>query len=401
MATTTKKARAPPTARKSGRPSATNHAADHLDKAISLIYDAAVDSQLWPSALAAILRFVGNSGTHLWLMNGETSEVTHSIHVGMPDKMIEEYNGEVIKECPRWANARKHPNRTFLFDYQHIAEDQIDSNEYYHWLQTRGDQIRYYLGCRLQVGSGLEGFQSLAFRRQEGHSQRKHLERFSKVLPHVQRAMTIGQKLGTWRLATHSSLEVLNSLACGVVILDKAGRHVLINRYAEQVLKRGYRIWLKADRLEAFDTHVSQQLNLLVGQCAETSRGQGHFPGGTVKVPSDRGGADLRLHVCPLKLPLDVFDTRSAVAVFFKDPIKPAFLDSTTLGRLFGLTVAESRLTVLLLDGATTSVASRKLNVSTHTVRSQLKSIFIKVGVNRQAELVRVLLQLASGHQTI
>ena len=71
-------------------------------------------------------------------MNGNTSEVTHSIHVGMPDKMIEEYNGNVIKECPRWANARQHPDRKFLFDYQHIEEREIDSNEYYHWLQTKG-----------------------------------------------------------------------------------------------------------------------------------------------------------------------------------------------------------------------------------------------------------------------
>jgi DNA-binding CsgD family transcriptional regulator len=391
----------PATARKPRRRLASSNSADQLDKAISRIYDAAADSQLWPKALAEILRFVGNSGTHLWLMNAETSEVTHSIHVGMPDKMIEEYNGEVIKECPRWANARKHPDRTFLFDYQHIAEDQIDSNEYYHWLQTKGDHIRYYLGGRLHIGNDLEGFQSLAFRKQEGHSQKKHLERFSRVLPHVQRAMKIGQQLGTWQFDAQSSLEFISSLACGVVILDETGKNLAVNQYAEHLLKGGYRILLKRDRLEAFDTAVNQQLNLLIGQCAATSRGKGEFPGGTVSVPADKAGTYLRLHVYPLKLRCDTFNNRCAVVVFFKEPMKCEYIDSATLRTIFGLTVAESRLTVLLLDGATTSAASRKLNLSTHTVRSQLKSVFMKVGVHRQAELMRVLLPLAIGPRAI
>jgi len=65
------------------------------------------------------------------------------------------------------------------------------------------------------------------------------------------------------------------------------------------------------------------------------------------------------------------------------------------------MAAAESRLTVLLLDGATSGVASRKLNISTHTVRSQLQSIFMRVGVNRQAELMRGLLPLASDHRAI
>ena len=383
-----------PTAQAPSRRSTASQSADQLDKAISRIYDAASDSQLWPEALTEIIRFVGNSGTHLWLMNGETSEVTHSIHVGMPDKMIEEYNGEVIKECPRWANARRHPERTFLFDYQHIGEDQIDSNEYYHWLQTKGDHIRYYLGGRLNIGNHLEGFQSLAFRKQEGHSQKRHLERFARVLPHVQRAVKMGQQLGTWELAAKSSLEFINSLASGVVILDKTGRCIAINHHAERLLKGMHRIVLKGDRLEAFDSAVNQQLHLLISQSAATAQGKGRFPGGSVSVPAEKAVNNLRLHIYPLRLSSAVFSVQCAVVVSFKDPRRPGSVDGTMLRTLFGLTAAESRLTGLLLAGATTTSASKTLNISTHTARSQLKSIFMKVGVNRQADLMRILLTL-------
>jgi DNA-binding CsgD family transcriptional regulator len=386
-----------PMACKSTRRVKSPHSADQLHKTISNIYDAAVDSRLWPKALGEILRYVGNSGTHLWLMNGETSEVTHSIHVGMPDKMIEEYNGEVIKECPRWANARRHPHRTFLFDYQHIDERQIDSNEYYHWLQSKGDQIRYYLGGRLRVGNSLDGFQSLAFRKKEGHSQKKHLQRFSQILPHVQHAIQIGQRLGTWHFVARSALAVLNKLAQGVVILDESGKNIAVNSCAERLLRPPYRIALTGNRLKAFDAAANQQLHVLIGRCAATAAGKGRFEGGTVKIPADLPAAPLNLHVYPLRLPLESFDgSRSAVAVFFKDPRKADAIDDDALKTSFGLTAAERRLTMMLLQGTTMKEASKALAVSPNTAQSQLKSVFSKVGVHRQAELIRVLLPLVT-----
>jgi DNA-binding CsgD family transcriptional regulator len=387
---------------KSARRAKSPHSEDQLHKTISNIYDAAVDSRLWPKALAEILRYVGNSGTHLWLMNGKTSEVTHSIHVGMPDKMIEEYNGDVIKECPRWANARRHPHRTFLFDYQHIDERQIDSNEYYHWLQSKGDQIRYYLGGRLRLGNSLDGFQSLAFRKKEGHSQKKHLERFSQILPHVQHAIQIGQRLGTWHFAARSALEALDKLAQGVVIFDESGKYIAVNWCAERLLRPPYRIALTGNRLKAFDAAANQQLQVLIGRCAATTAGNGKFEGGTVKIPADLQAAPLNLHVYPLKLPLESFNgSRSAVAVFFKDPMQANAIDDAALKATFGLTAAERRLTMLLLQGTTMKEASKTLEVSPNTAQSQLKSIFSKVGVHRQAELIRVLLPLVTSCKSI
>lgn len=369
------------------------HSVDQLHKAISHIYDAAVDSELWPAALAETLRFVGNSGTHLWLMNDGTSEVTHSIHVGMPDKMIEEYNGEVIKECPRWGNAQKHPDRTFLFDYQHIEEDQIDSNEYYHWLQTKGDSIRYYLGGRLRVDNNLVGFQSLAFRRKEGHSQKPHLERFSRLLPHVQHAMQIGQKLGTWRFVAQSAVESLNRLAHGVVILDETGKLITLNTCAEQFLKHPYRISLMGDRLTPLDAVVNQKLRLLISHCVATGAGDAQFPGGTVNIPGYNYAGSLRIHVYPMKLPGGIFKIeRSAVILFIFGPPTVGPLDETVLRTVFGFTSAESRLVAAMLKGMTVTMASKKLKISINTARTQLKSVFARVGVHRQADLVRLVL---------
>jgi DNA-binding NarL/FixJ family response regulator len=52
----------------------------------------------------------------------------------------------------------------------------------------------------------------------------------------------------------------------------------------------------------------------------------------------------------------------------------------------------EAGLAKFLATGVTIKQASEKLNVSQSTLRSQLKSIFSKMDVNRQSELVRMLL---------
>ena len=59
---------------------------------------------------------------------------------------------------------------------------------------------------------------------------------------------------------------------------------------------------------------------------------------------------------------------------------------------MHGITRAEARLASMLADGMSMEEAAEALLVSIQTVRSQLKSVFAKTGVTRQAELVALLL---------
>ena len=71
---------------------------------------------------------------------------------------------------------------------------------------------------------------------------------------------------------------------------------------------------------------------------------------------------------------------------------RPAF--SELLTSLFGLTPAERLLAAELGSGTNLADIASRRAVSMGTVRSQLKSIFGKVGVTRQSDLVRTLLTL-------
>ena len=64
------------------------------------------------------------------------------------------------------------------------------------------------------------------------------------------------------------------------------------------------------------------------------------------------------------------------------------------MAQLFGLSPAEVRVAVLIGEARTITATARALSASPGTVRNHLKSVFAKVGVNRQAELVAVLSRL-------
>ena len=74
--------------------------------------------------------------------------------------------------------------------------------------------------------------------------------------------------------------------------------------------------------------------------------------------------------------------------------VGPATLGVDRLMRGLGLyRTAEANLAIKLAQGLSLAQLSAAQNISQHTARAQLKSIFAKTGASRQAELVRLVLK--------
>jgi DNA-binding CsgD family transcriptional regulator len=58
----------------------------------------------------------------------------------------------------------------------------------------------------------------------------------------------------------------------------------------------------------------------------------------------------------------------------------------------YGLTPAEARLAVTLVEGKTLEEAVQLLDITVHTARTQLRSVFAKTETHRQPELIALLL---------
>lgn len=72
---------------------------------------------------------------------------------------------------------------------------------------------------------------------------------------------------------------------------------------------------------------------------------------------------------------------------------------SADVARIFGLTKAEARLTLAIVNGMTATEYSKQYGVSINTTYSQIKEVLAKTGTRRQAELVKLVLEHSPGFE--
>lgn len=69
------------------------------------------------------------------------------------------------------------------------------------------------------------------------------------------------------------------------------------------------------------------------------------------------------------------------------------------VARIFGLTKAEAKLTLAIVNGMTATEYADKHGVSINTAYSQIKEVLSKTGTRRQAELVKLVLQHSPSYE--
>ena len=104
------------------------------------------------------------------------------------------------------------------------------------------------------------------------------------------------------------------------------------------------------------------------------------------------------LHVAPLgNAPaFAIGGTRPHAIVFLYDLEAAASVAPGTLCELFGLTGAEARAALQVLQGGSVTDMAQRLGVAANTFKSQIKAVYAKTHTNRQADLLKLLLALAA-----
>lgn len=195
------------------------------------------------------------------------------------------------------------------------------------------------------------------------------------------------------RLSLVSSADVLNHLSDGVLLLNRAGMVIFVNRIARRILLTDDGLMLRQGRLAADRAQDGARLRLLLaavldGDARATSRHVG------VKRPSLR--APYLLRGCRLEAGLDLDPDYGAIAaIFICDPEMPRRPSGAAMMTLFDFTQAEARIAVDLAVGLSVDEIASGMKISRNTVHHHLRSLFRKTDTARQVELVARLLAAA------
>uniref|UniRef100_UPI003F6E656C helix-turn-helix transcriptional regulator n=1 Tax=Shinella sp. TaxID=1870904 RepID=UPI003F6E656C len=141
------------------------------------------------------------------------------------------------------------------------------------------------------------------------------------------------------------------------------------------------------DRMRLAHSGADDRLAEAIGRRVTTGEAEGR----TIAIPGDEGEPPYPVHLIPVAGQAhDIFSALAWLLLVVPVVNRPG-VSLEVLRGLFDLSPAEARVSKGILNGDAPAEIASKLGLSPETVRTQLKAVFSKMGVRRQADVVRLL----------
>ncbi len=270
--------------------------------------------------------------------------------------------------------------------------DLLQSEYYRDYLQPIG--LFHILGVDTIAADGMLARLRIARRLDEPPFTEQHKAICERILPHLRRAIQIHARLTRTESERDLYAGAVDQLAVAALVLDERGRVLNTNSMAGRLLEAGDGIAMTGQELQIADRQVNSQLQDMVATAISAQRAGTTGMARALRIPRPSGRQELGLVIRPV--PASEWDegqSSPCIAVFISDPEQQESASQQLLGELFELTPAEANLAIKLARGLSLAQVSEEQNISQHTARAQLKSVFAKTGMTRQAELVRLVLK--------
>lgn len=210
------------------------------------------------------------------------------------------------------------------------------------------------------------------------------------IAPHLERAARLRLRLGEAASVPAWTVELLESLPWGIVLLDGIGHIVSVNGEAGRILRAADGLSLGPVGIQATHTEDARRLRYVLGH----ARCQGGF-GGDVRIARPSGAPSYLLSIVPLSRsePLYLSTLVPRVAVHIWDPLVRPQDDHNRLAAMFGLTPAERTVALELVQELSLAEIAERHGVARSTIKTHLLRLFAKTGTKRQSDVVAALVR--------
>jgi DNA-binding CsgD family transcriptional regulator len=358
---------------------------------IDSFYDAATDASRWPAALARAAALFSAQGAeigHFDIRNNNLSFVISHGYSYTPER-IKRYQ-ELMPEDPRLALFVSNPFRP-MHCRMAVSDEELWATRVYQEVLAP-DGIEYSLGANLAEEDETNSF-FIALRGPGmapfGEAECKLLE---KLIPHLRRILRIYRRFALLDLDRVAALDGLDQVSVGVVVVREDGTVVCTNRSAEDMLRAGNGLSLQEGRLQAQTAGGMEQIREALSRAV--------VPATTETAHSLRlsGSGTTDMHVLVKRMPGRhqphslALARQDLVALVFETNTQQHLKRWEHLQHAFGLMASEAKLVELLANGLNLSEAANQLDLKVGSARQYLKRAFQKIGVHRQSDLVRKVL---------
>jgi DNA-binding CsgD family transcriptional regulator len=286
----------------------------------------------------------------------------------------------------RAANVNNTPDGKLFLDHVAVPEDKRLKSEIYHELYVP-ECMAWFAGWRFAVG-GSTWIYSLARAEDKGPANDVDIDALTRIAPYANRALLMARHLREVRVRGMS--DGLASAGVAAIIIDSDGHARAATPQAETLFGPAFNI--RAGRLLTADAKAQAAFDKL------SMLARANIVTGLVSdIVIRRAGAQRPLLAQPMPVRGVGLDALPGARILLTLTDLDANITSTAadLSSLFDLSPAESHVAALLGQGHEPIEIARQRRVAVDTVRAQLKSIYRKLGVGRQSDVVRLLARLS------
>lgn len=370
---------------------------DAFEEILAALHGATLDDDHWPVASALIHDACGTKGMGLWI--NEDAEVDSKVlfaRLYYRDQRSPELEGEYTRDYypqdERVPRLRKLPDSRVVHVSELFTEQETRTSATFNeWLPRShgGNSLHVRLqgprGCRIALGF-CDPIDS-------GGWWSARLNMVQRLLPHLRQFVYVRQALASAEAMGASFTELLANRRVGVVHMDRRGVIVTINDRAREILRRGEGLSDQGGRLRAWLPADDANLNQLLTRALPDVRGTA--TGGSIMIRRSPGFPRLALHVNPISVrQMDFGSRRVGALVLIVDPMSQPAIDPDMVAATLGLTPSESRVAALLAEGRSVRDIASAAGRRESSIRWHIKQIYRKLGISRQAELVRLVLSI-------
>jgi DNA-binding CsgD family transcriptional regulator len=348
---------------------------------VDLIYEGGANPERWVDALDALALRAGAVGGILfavretesrWVATEGIREIAHRF-----------VNEGWTHRNPRASAALRLKHAGFVDDHDLLTEAEIESSALYTEF-LRPCNAGWCVGTLVMPTNGDSIVLSLERAFDKGPVPADVKLALDPLRPHIARSVMLAGRLGMERAAGMTG--ALGLIGLPAAILTSSGRVVAANAELET---GPYVSSLASERLALADPVANIQFRSALARGAHGLNGSV----GCVSFPlsGSEGVSPTVAHLLPLvRSGRDIFSQGDAILILSElgrsGTPGPAVLEA-----LFDLTPAEARIARGIAHGLTSEEIARDMRIQVATVRSHLKKIFVKTGVDRQVALSRLL----------
>ncbi|WP_157861448.1 helix-turn-helix transcriptional regulator [Desulfurivibrio alkaliphilus] len=364
------------------------------ERLIAGIYATITDPAGWMTFLRELVGLSQSRSARLLLLNAGADQVLSSFKLNIDDDYHRRYVQYYVNACPwRPELRRKEPGRLYS-TYLHFSCRQPDYYRTEFFNEWAGPQNIHHGLCGTVYQDDERSVQLLIQRtRGQGHYSEAETEFINDFVPHLQQSLVLAGQVAAGRARDEAVALAAGRETLPFVLLNHELRVVYTTPGAEELLGGG---WLTSrdGRLRLGDEQADQRLQKVLRSSLQAAASRlFDDDGGTVEIPSADGlGRQLLVRPIHPEVPVVVGEPPAHVAVYFYDPEGGLVIDPERLRRLYALSEAEIRVARALAVTPEPASVARRCHLSLHTVRSHIKSIFLKTGAGSQAALIKLLL---------